>query len=299
MCRGGCRLLRGGCGWRSLRRRCRSSSWRNTCRGLREGARRWRAGDFAGRRGSNLAAARENLKFEISDLREERGGGLGSQSADPRLLLSDRGEVRGENRRGEIAESRHDAGNGERFRDSRTGEKRAGAAAGGRGGTGREPRNAAGWSGIKECLEGTQAQDLGLNWNLNGNEAVGWEERRSGAGDARGCRADADRGNDSSRTDSCESKSNANANSLLNENSNSEPSANFVYCANANSGLQACTPRFLHVNPNSLSEKELAVWRELRVGQGPVCAPAGVRPEVIERDRRREAARAGLRSRSG
>ena len=36
--------------------------------------------------------------------------------------------------------------------------------------------------------------------------------------------------------------------------------------------------------------------RELRVGQGPVCGPARVRPEVLERIRRRDAARAGSRS---
>ncbi len=42
-----------------------------------------------------------------------------------------------------------------------------------------------------------------------------------------------------------------------------------------------------------MSAKELAVERELRVGQGPVCSPAGVKPEVLERIRRREAARAG------
>ena len=34
----------------NLRRRCRSSSWRNIWRGLRGVARRWRARDFAGRR---------------------------------------------------------------------------------------------------------------------------------------------------------------------------------------------------------------------------------------------------------
>ena len=43
-------------------------------------------------------------------------------------------------------------------------------------------------------------------------------------------------------------------------------------------------------------EKELAVERELRVGAGPVCGPARVKPEVLERIRRREAARAGTRS---
>jgi hypothetical protein len=41
-----------------------------------------------------------------------------------------------------------------------------------------------------------------------------------------------------------------------------------------------------------MSAKELALARELRVGQGPVCLPKGVKPEVIERDRLRELARA-------
>ena len=41
-----------------------------------------------------------------------------------------------------------------------------------------------------------------------------------------------------------------------------------------------------------ITNKELAVQRELRVGQGPACGPARVRPEVLERIRLREAARA-------
>ena len=45
-----------------------------------------------------------------------------------------------------------------------------------------------------------------------------------------------------------------------------------------------------------MSAKELAVLRELRVGQGPVCGPCGVKAEVLERDRRRQAARGGSRS---
>ena len=36
--------------------------------------------------------------------------------------------------------------------------------------------------------------------------------------------------------------------------------------------------------------------RELRVGEGPVCGPGRVREEVLERIRRRDAARAGSRS---
>lgn len=47
---------------------------------------------------------------------------------------------------------------------------------------------------------------------------------------------------------------------------------------------------------NKFSNRELVVQRELRVGQGPVCGPARVRPEVLERIRLRDAARAGSRS---
>jgi hypothetical protein len=36
--------------------------------------------------------------------------------------------------------------------------------------------------------------------------------------------------------------------------------------------------------------KELATERELRVGQGPVCGPKGVKPEILERVRQRDAA---------
>jgi hypothetical protein len=41
-----------------------------------------------------------------------------------------------------------------------------------------------------------------------------------------------------------------------------------------------------------MSAKELALEKELRVGQGPVCGPIGIRAEVLERIRLREAARA-------
>ena len=47
------------------------------------------------------------------------------------------------------------------------------------------------------------------------------------------------------------------------------------------------------VHSERMSARDLAVQRELRVGQGPVCAPGSVRKEVIERDRLRRAARAG------
>ena len=46
------------------------------------------------------------------------------------------------------------------------------------------------------------------------------------------------------------------------------------------------------------SAKEMVLARELRVGQGPVCGPIGVRAEVLDRVRQRDAARAKAGTRS-
>jgi hypothetical protein len=113
-------------------------------------------------------------------------------------------------------------------------------------------------SGLKGRLEECQAQDLGLGWNLNGNLGVERDERRDGQGAAAGCSDRATWERELTRT-------------------------NF-FTSNSYSSSEA------------KSAKELAVARELRVGQGPVCGPARVRPEVLERVRRREAARGGSRS---
>ncbi len=47
-----------------------------------------------------------------------------------------------------------------------------------------------------------------------------------------------------------------------------------------------------------MSAKEMTLQKELRVGQGPVCWPGGVRAEVLERIRLREEARAKTGTRS-
>jgi hypothetical protein len=49
---------------------------------------------------------------------------------------------------------------------------------------------------------------------------------------------------------------------------------------------------FRRTETRVMSARELALERELRVGQGPVCSPKGVKPEVIERDRLRQLAQA-------
>jgi hypothetical protein len=197
-----------------------------------------------------------NFKFEISDLKEDQGrAGVApsSQLTEQRRLATDREEDCGsQNSNGKENEE-----TGERFGNSHFGA-RAAAALGGRDAIAHARRATAEGNGFKECLEGTQAQDLGLDWNLDGNWGV---ERNENRGDPVGAQVwsrGANREKDLATTD------------FINSNS--------------------------HSNAKAMSPKELAVARELRVGQGPVCGPARVRPEVLERVRRREAARAGSRS---
>jgi hypothetical protein len=187
---------------------------------------------------------KDNFKFEISDLREERrpdgrGRAQDSQPSEQRELFADRGEACGD-------------------RDSEFGDRRAAAAVGESGRMAHRDADIAERSGLKGRVEVGQAQDLGLDWNLNGNLGVGREEKLGDRGDAAVCSGGANRERELNR------------NNLSNSNSFSHSEAK--------------------------SAKELAVARELRVGQGPVCGPARVRPEVLERVRRREAARAGSRS---
>jgi hypothetical protein len=147
-------------------------------------------------------------------------------------------------------------------------------------GMGHPCRDAAAGSGLKGRLEEGQAQDLDLGWNLNEKWEVEREGRRGGPGDARVCPESANREQGINRTDFCNSNSHSNSNAQLDENSN----------ANSGVGSKRSAATF------AWWEKDLAVARELRVGQGPVCGPGRVRPEVLERIRKREAARAGSRS---
>ena len=209
----------------------------------------------------------EELKLEISDLREERGHDgtdAGSPRSGQRDLFAGRGAECAD-RKSHLKPSRGDA---ERIGNSGDGERRAAGAARELGGMAHRGRDIAVESGLKGRVEEDQAQDLGLDWNLNGNLGVGWEERRGGRGDAAGCSGGAGGDRELSGNNFC--NSNSFSNSYANSNSNS--------------------------HSDKKTAKELAVERELRVGQGPVCGPARVRPEVLERIRRRDAARAGSRS---
>jgi hypothetical protein len=214
-------------------------------------------GGFRGEAQGECFDPKKDLRFERSDLKENRepgGHATGSQLTDPRLLVTDREDDRGY-RASNLKEDRE---GGERFGNSRHGERHAPAASSLRGLMGNEPRDIGRGDGLKERLEGPQAQDLGLD--LDGNWGMGRDERQRGPSNTQIGSGDTNREMDLATTDSCNSNSQSNA------------------------------------KAHAMSPKELAVARELRVGQGPVCGPARVRPEVLERERRREAARAGSRS---
>lgn len=103
-------------------------------------------------------------------------------------------------------------------------------------------------NGLKPCLEGHPAQDLGLVGDLGLNRDLGVD-------------------------------------------------GNLVGSSSNSFSTSGAAPQFSPpYSSGRLSARELAVQRELRVGQGPACAPGSVKPEVIERDRQRLAARAGSKS---
>jgi hypothetical protein len=117
-------------------------------------------------------------------------------------------------------------------------------------------------SGLKDRLEEDQAQDLDLNRNLVGN-GLGRNEvanGTSGAGDL-------------------------DMNSNLRKSLSQTQSTPLHHALNSNPIPQPA-PRFYS---ERTSARELAVQRELRVGQGPLCGPGRVKAEVLERDRLRQA----------
>jgi hypothetical protein len=202
----------------------------------------------------------EDLKNKNPDLRVEQsliGCARSSQLTEQRLLVTDREADRqsqGSNIRGSLNFA-------ELPGTSRLGERYARSSASGQFGESDEHANVPAGSALKVRLEGAQGQDLGLDWNLDGNCEMGRGEKGSGPGGAQACSGNAIRETSSMKTDF--------------DHSNSKPSA----------------------KAQAMSPKDLALARELRVGQGPVCGPARVKPEVLERIRQREVARAASKSR--
>ena len=250
---------------------------------------------FRGEAQQECADRSGDLKFEISDLRKEQERGRLVQTAqytDERLLVAD-----------------HAADCG--FEISKLREGSAPAADAARDEIARDARNISEGGGLKERVEGAQGQDLDLDWNLEGNWELGRDGRRGGAGDGFDRARDAGREERVSRDDFRDSdsrsnsishsgsNSNSRSNSYSGSNSNAKTNSHLSLNSkaasqtNANSRLYSNSDFNSQINAQGMSAKELAVARELRVGQGPVCSPAGVKPEVLERIRRREAARGG------
>jgi hypothetical protein len=247
----------------------------------------------------------QNCRFEIANLRAPgRGAGRSQdlQMTDERLLVAECGE----DCRIENSNLKEAWRPGERSGDSYLREGQAPAEVVARDEMARESRSGAVGRGLKEWLEATQAQDLGLDWDLEGNWDVRRDGRRGWAGDARVRDGGANREKELRRNDLCDSNSNSNQNQNQNSKPNSKPNSNSrqnsLVGSNSNAAAQANAHTYSNAsfyseaNAHGMSAKELAVLRELRVGQGPVCGPCGVKPEVLDRDRRRQAARAGSRS---
>ena len=182
-------------------------------------------------------------------------------------------------------------------------------------------------SALKGGVEEAQAQDLDLdrNWERDGDGNRNMGARRKSFGAAAGCA----NGTEKRPGDFCNSSATASALFFSNDNSNSnavskenaKPSAPLGSNSNARTPARESEEKSFYdsrtsvnasrgadpdfeasrqplISPRaySWSAKELAVAREVRVGTGPGIGTARVRPEILERERRRQAALAGVKS---
>jgi hypothetical protein len=124
---------------------------------------------------------------------------------------------------------------------------------------------------VKAGVEEGQAQDWNLNQDLN--------QEWNGSLDSVGKRSGNGQGTDASRSGSKAKHSGE-------ETAGANAEANAGATAGANNSGFGYRRR----------DKEDIVAAELRVGRGPVCGPARVRPEALERIRQRDAAEAAARA---
>jgi hypothetical protein len=243
------------------------------------------------------ANAEPDCKFEVSNLKREREGGrLAARAQGQRSEREVQGADLGADCRFDLSNLKEALQPDERWGDLCLRKGQALAEVGARDEMARKTPSGAAGSGLKERLEGAQAQDLGLDRNLEGNWEAVRDGRRGGRGDAQVRDGGASREEGLSRNDFCNSNSNSNPNQNPNQNPNSNSKQTSLVGSNSNASAQTNARSYSPANAQAMSAKELAVLRERRVGQGPVCGPCGVKAEVLERDRRRQAARAGSRS---
>jgi hypothetical protein len=285
---------------------------------------------FLGEEHPEPANRKGDCKIENSELEEGRrsaGAPQSLQIADPRLLISDYGDEGG-------TQNLELKGNGEaegKAAESRNENLEASAAeCDGRDRMADDLAAATGARGLKARVEEGQAQDLGLDWNLNGKRDLSVNRGLGGRGCDKSHARSVTREKEFFKTAFDDSSSNSKTNQGLNAREGPE----FKSCSRICQSMEQPSPAKPSAYANlrakapdpamkvALSgmgdgaseqrasddftrkggsyawrEKELAVERELRVGLGPVCGPVGVKPEVLERIRRREAARAaGSRS---
>jgi hypothetical protein len=248
---------------------------------------------FRGESAADAGKCGENLKFEISNLKCGGGGDAGGAHYED----------------SRAAAGYENCGTGRRGKKTYSGNLPDGS----RG-------NSACETGLKGGVEGDQAQDLDLKLNLD----LKWNGERGLERDRAGAQVLSERAESEIKDDVfCKSNASstecltANANALtglktnsdaganscaasseLNSKANSSSDANSSFNSNAGSRLNALGNEMRNAAAYRMSAREIAVERELRVGAGPVCGPVRIRPEVLERIRLREEARARAVTRS-
>ena len=147
--------------------------------------------------------------------------------------------------------------------------------------------------GLKGQVEESQAQDLGLGLDLN----LDRNREEDLSGQSAGARSE--NGRQGVQAHLWDSEANAPSSSEKREpvpDSSSRAVARTPSQVGVNPQAgERCNagspPRVLgEFDPRGMSAKEIALQKELRVGQGPVCWPKGVSQEVLERDRLRQLA---------
>jgi len=151
--------------------------------------------------------------------------------------------------------------------------------------------------GLKDGLEAAQAQDLDWDLNRNGNRKT----RESALGEARVCGEGGIHKGEPFNSDSFHLNSNSDSNRSsdigrqFGDATRQKPNSASPAQAGTRMGHLGGSEHLQEAASVASRDKALAVERELRVGRGPACEPGRVKPEVLERARLREAARAGSR----